>query len=437
MNALHFAYNLIGTAGLALAPLVWLHQRRHAEDLERFHQRLGRYPQSLQGRFRGRPRIWLHAVSVGEVGVAGAIVRALAGHLTDDQIVLSTSTRQGLARARAQLQGVTSFYAPIDLIGPSEKALQMVQPDVLALLETEIWPNLVIRAKRRGVRTAILNGRISVRTIRRYTMIRPLMRHALAHIDAFSMISTQDALRIQSLGADPRSIVVNGNAKFDGADPLAQGNRAKQWALSLYGLQANTPVFVAGSTRNAEEPIVLDAFLRIVRDFPRTVLILAPRHTTRVEQIEQWIKAKGLQWQRRTTFDGVNHHRTASVVVLDTIGELSDTYSAADFVFCGGSLVPKGGQNLLEPAIWAKPVMYGPSMDDFSDARQLIERAGGGVTVFNADQMAATACDWLRHPRIAVQAGAAARNAILAHRGAAHNHAHVIMRFLDHSMTLS
>jgi 3-deoxy-D-manno-octulosonic-acid transferase len=431
MIFLHFLYNVIGSAaGMALIPPLWLRQRRNEEDLQRLRQRLGWYPESLAREFQGRPRVWLHAVSVGEVGVAEVIARCLEEQMPGCRIVLSTTTRQGLQRAQAHFKDrALCFYAPLDMIGSSGRALKMVKPDVLALLETEIWPNLIVGARRMGIRVALLNGRISVRTIRRYQKIRPLMRHILSHLEALSMISEADALRIQSLGADTRRIEVHGNAKFDGPDPMRGGDRAIAWARALYALDPGTPVFVAGSTRDPEEPILLDAFLRLRRNFPQAVLIVAPRHIHRAPQIERWVREKGLTCQRRTELNGLP--RTAPVVVLDTIGELSDTYSVADIVFCGGSLVPKGGQNLLEPAVWAKPVMYGPSMEDFSDARQLIEKAGGGRTVADADQIAAVAADWLSRPEQASQAGNAARSAIHSHRGAARKHAGVIVRLLE------
>lgn len=435
MNLLQFVYTFLGSAaGLALIPPVWLHQRRNKEDLARFHQRLGWYPQQLRRAFDGRPRIWLHAVSVGEVGVAAAIAKSLEAQWPGCRIALSTATKQGLAQAKSIFgDKAVCFYAPVDIFGPAGRALRMVRPDVLALLETEIWPNLIIGARRMGIQTAVLNGRISVRTIHSYLRIRPLMRHTLAHIDAFSMISSADAQRIQSIGADERRICVNGNAKFDCADPMAGRQQARRWAQTLYGLNPPAPVFIAGSTREPEESIVLDAYLKIRRDFPDTVLIIAPRHIERADQVEKRVRQKGLACQRRTALDGNDQRRTAPVVILDTIGELSATYSAADFVFCGGSLIPKGGQNLLEPAVWAKPVMYGPSMEDFFDAWQLIDRAGGGRNVRDADQMAAVAADWLRHPRKASRAGLLARGAIMSHRGAARKHAAVIVDLLNSS----
>jgi len=191
MNFLHFAYNLIGTgAGLSLIAPLWLRNRANPEDRERFRQRMGWYPPYILDALQQRPHVWLHAVSVGEVGVAAAIARSLMVQVPNCRIALSATTRQGLVQARAVFkEGVPCFYAPIDLIGPTSRALKMVRPDVLVLLETELWPNLIIKARRLGIRTAVLNGRISVRSIHRYLRIRPLIRHALAHIDAFSMIS--------------------------------------------------------------------------------------------------------------------------------------------------------------------------------------------------------------------------------------------------------
>ena len=256
-----------------------------------------------------------------------------------------------MARARELLGPETPcFFAPLDFVGPTRKALQTIRPDILVLLETELWPNLIVEARRMGVRVAIVNGRISERSIRRYRKVRSLMRYTLSRVDAFSMISSQDAGRIRSLGAPAGRITVNGNAKFDCPDPQVD-SRTAQWAAELYGVGASTPVFVAGSSRHPEEQLILDAFAKIRSIHPDTILIIAPRHIERAAQIAQWVAARGLDCQLRTTLDGSPQTRTAPVVILDTIGELSATYSIAGMVFCGGSLVPKGGQNIMEPAM--------------------------------------------------------------------------------------
>jgi 3-deoxy-D-manno-octulosonic-acid transferase len=431
MNSSYTVYRLLTTIGsLIVVPTVWVHHRLRGADFQRFFQRMGRVPQAVTGALGGRPRIWIHAVSVGEVGVAAAVAKRFRKGYPHATIALSTLREQGLARARELLGPDTPcFFAPLDFVGPTRKALQTIRPDILVLLETELWPNLIVEARRFGARVAIVNGRISTRSIHRYRKVRSLMRYTLSQVDAFSMISRQDARRIASLGAPPGRITVNGNAKFDCPDPGVDTETA-QWAARLYGVGPSTPVFVAGSTRHPEEQMILDAFIEIRAARRDTVLIIAPRHIERTAQIVQWVAARGLECQLRTTLDGEPETRTAPVVILDTIGELSATYSIAGMVFCGGSLVPKGGQNIMEPAMWGKPVCYGPSMEDFADARRMIESSGGGVTIGNAGEMAATVIQWLQNPENAAATGQAARQAVLPHRGAAQKHADVISRLI-------
>jgi 3-deoxy-D-manno-octulosonic-acid transferase len=432
MNLGYLTYRMLTAAGASvIIPLVWLHHRNRGENFGRFYHRLGIYPQELYKNRSGNPKIWLHAVSVGEVGVAAAIGNVLLQRLPHSRLMVSTTREQGYARARSLLgDRATCFFAPLDLAGTTQRALRAFRPDVLALLETEIWPNLIVGASRLGSRIAIVNGRLSVRSIRRYLKIRPLMQYALSHIDAFSMISQDDAHRIKSLGAPVERLTVNGNAKFDDTG-AGRAPDTVRWAQNLLGLNPAIPVVVAGSTRSPEERLVLKAYVEIRQRFPECLLIIAPRHIERVNQISQWIAEHGLTFQRRTELDVCRRQRTAPVVILDTIGELSMIYHVAHVVFCGGSLVPKGGQNLLEPAICGKPVLYGPSMEDFADARDLIQHAGGGATIFDAKTLSAKALDWLSHPDRAKSAGMAARRAIVPHQGAAVKHADVICELLD------
>jgi 3-deoxy-D-manno-octulosonic-acid transferase len=421
---------VLGTAAAtALIPPWYLHHVLCGRDTRRIGQRLGFYSRRLKRALQRPTDFWLHAVSVGEVGAALPIVNLLNNKQPVSRVVLSTATEQGLSRAKTLFgENFTCFYSPIDLQGPNRACLQMVKPKVLALLETEIWPNLIINAHRRGVKVAIVNGRISVRSIGKYFKIKRLMRHTLAHVDRFSMISSEDAERIISLGALPERVVVNGNAKFDSAVAIPD-DQSNAWAARLYQVEGATPVFVAGSTRSDEERWLLDAFIGIRRRFPQTLLIIAPRHLSRVPQIEDLLRERGLTFQRRSQIDDARP-RKAPVVLLDSMGELGATYSIASLVFCGGSLVPKGGQNLLEPAMWGKPIMHGRSMEDFADARDLILKAGGSVVVRTVDEIQATALAWLKDPAKARTVGAAARGAILSHAGAAAKHAKELSRLL-------
>ena len=432
MNFPYRAYRFLSTGlFLTLFPPFWFYTRwvgRHRESLK---QRLGLYPDGLINGISGSPRIWMHAVSVGEVSVAAAIIESLTALLPGSAIILSTLTEHGQSYAKEKL-GIkaTCVYGPIDFIGAAQKALSTLKPDILVCLETEIWPNWLIEAQRMGIKTAIVNGRISIRSIKRYLRIRLLMEEALRQVDAFSMIGEIDARRIALIGASPDRIEINGNAKYDLL--LEQSDVSLILNMErLYNLKRNEPVFVAGSTRNAEEKIILDLYRKIIQSFPNALLIIAPRHVQRAKEIKDLVQARGFACQYRTEFNPENGMRTAPVVVIDTIGELQATYSIASIVFCGGSLVPLGGQNILEAAVWGKPVLYGPSMEDFLDAKKLLDSTGGGIQVKDGQDLAEKTLYYLNHPQKAAHVGALAQKAVMSNRGAAGKHAKVIYRLLQ------
>lgn len=280
-----------------------------------------------------------------------------------------------------------------------------------------------------GIRTVLVNGRISIRSIRKYLKIRPLMKDILKHMGAFSMIGQADADRIRMMGAPGGRIEINGNAKYDLL--LQQTDDGIRSALAqCYNVNSRHPVFVAGSTRGAEVAVVLDAYDRIIRRFPETVLIIAPRHIERVAQIRTQIRTRGWQCQLRSDLKESGRIRTAPVVILDTFGELHATYSLATVVFCGSSLVPLGGQNVFEAAVWAKPVLYGPSMDDFMDAKEMLEKTGGGIQVDDGLSLTEKVLYFFTHPQEAEKTGRRAYEAVRSHQGAAPKHASVIYRLL-------
>ncbi|MFZ5572405.1 MAG: 3-deoxy-D-manno-octulosonic acid transferase [Thermodesulfobacteriota bacterium] len=394
------------------------------------NQRLGEYMRSPLEKPRGRPRLWLHAASVGEVSAAVGIVEALQAVLPQCAIVLSTMSVHGQRVAKEKLGGrVTIVFAPLDFVRTVRSALDFFQPDILVCVETEIWPNWLTEAQRSGIGTAMVNGRISVRSIRNYVRIRPLFQQILSRMNACSMIRQEDADRILQLGALPERVFVNGNAKYD---PLIRkiAPEERERFTRLLNLSGKEAVFVAGSTRPSEETIILDVYERIRQRFPNTILILTPRHVERAYKIEALVKGRGLACQLRTDLDQSGHHREAPVVIMDTMGELQSMYGIATVVFCGGSLVPLGGHNILEAAAWGKPVLYGPHMDDFLDAKELLESAGGGFAVRDGDELAETALDLLAHPEKADEAGRKARAAVMANKGAAQKHADVILGLL-------
>ena len=435
MNLSQYAYNLLSN-GLFLALFLpaFGYTRFTGRYRNVFRQRMGCYRPDLIKHMPGRPRIWFHGASVGEVKAAIPIMTSLKNRLPNCGLILSTFTGHGLNSARSmisghkQLSNVPCLLAPVDVTTAVRKALSTLKPEVLVCLETELWPNWLMESQRAGVKTVLVNGRISDRTIKKYLKIKSLMQAVIGRMEAFSMVAEVDARRIQLLGAPGRKVTVNGNAKFD-LRPLPD-TALKVRLQSLYNLNGKEPVWVAGSTRGNENEIILNAYLRVIRTVPQAVLILAPRHIAKTRQLEAIVKAKGLAYQLHTDLKRPGARRTAPVVVMDTIGELQETYGVASVVFCGGSLVPLGGQNILEPAAWGKPVLFGPSMGDFQDAKQLLVQSGGGIEVQDESELAAKVAYFLSQPQEARRAGDQAHAAILANQGAAQKHAEVILKLI-------
>jgi 3-deoxy-D-manno-octulosonic-acid transferase len=427
MNILYGAYTLL-TGGLCLSclPGFWIYtrlSRRHREDLR---ERLGHVSPKLAQTLSGSPRFWIHAVSLGEVKVAAPIIKALKQILPECSVMVSTTTKHGRELARETFgEEIPVVYAPIDFIGSVRKALSRVHPDVLVFLETEIWPAWLTEARRMGIKIALVNGRISVRSIRGYLKFRPFFREVLGNVDAFSMILEEDGARIRAMGADPKKIEINGNAKYDLLVSLAEPAMETEMRQIL-NLEASHRVFVAGSTREGEEAMVLDAYEKIVREFPDTVLIIAPRHIERTPGIRSLFERRGFKYQLRSELGTDKAKRTEPVVIFNTFGELFKLYSVGTVIFCGASLVPLGGQNSLEAAVWGKVVFYGPSMENFLDAKALLEGVGAGIPISSPEMLAEKAIWFLKHPDVLKTRGVRAREAVIRNQNAAGKHAKVI-----------
>jgi 3-deoxy-D-manno-octulosonic-acid transferase len=403
----------------------------------------------------GSPRVWIHAVSLGEVKVAVPIIKALRQILPACSVIVSTVTEHGRKLATETFgENIPVIYAPVDFIGSVRKALSSVHPDVLVFMETEIWPAWITEAHRMGIKTALINGRISVRSIRGYLKFRPffceVLRNVdafsmiseedstriramgrpffcgvLRNVDAFSMISEEDSTRIRSMGADPNKIEINGNAKYDLLASLTDPAMETQMQKIL-NLEPSSRVFVAGSTRGGEEAMVLDAYEKIIKEFPDTVLIIAPRHIERTAEIRSLLERRGFRYQLWSEIDGGAPKRTEQVVIINTFGELFKLYSIGTVVFCGASLVPLGGQNPLEAAVWGKVVFYGPSMENFLDAKTLLEEVGAGIAVSSPEMLAEKVVWFLRHPETLKAYSSRAREAVIRNQKAANKHASVI-----------
>jgi 3-deoxy-D-manno-octulosonic-acid transferase len=431
MNIFQFAYNVVP---LALAPIVipgiWWYAKRDPQKRSVLAQRLGHDLDHLTSAFNGDPKIWIHAVSVGEVKAAESVIDALDAVYQTASFLLTTTTTTGQQFAHRQLgTRATVCYAPVDLWTAVRRFLSAFRPDLLICLETEIWPNWIVKAHQTGMKVVFLNGRLSSRSIRSYMKIRPLLRPVLEKVDAFSMISNADAQRIIALGAPAQRVHVNGNVKTD-IRAEHQNDHVVDKLKGLFAVDEQTPVFIGGSVRGAEVGMLLDVYSQLATLVPGLLFIIAPRHIENSSVIERLARERGICRQRRTALGKPGVVRTAPLVILDTIGELRDVYSIASVVFGGASLVPLGGQNVLEAAVWAKPILFGPHMDDFAEARTLLERCGGGICIKDAGELTARAAHLLAHPGEARRLGNLAKRAMLTNQGAAKRHARVVFRLL-------
>ncbi|MCJ7594472.1 MAG: hypothetical protein MUO52_06860 [Desulfobacterales bacterium] len=430
MNPLYALYATLTSAIFVFCSVpFWVYTRLSGRYQKGLKERLGFLPPTVTRGLGGFPRVWIHAASLGEIKVAGSLMGDLEEFIPGCEIILSTATDHGYALAAETFRGVNVLYAPIDLFFSVRKALMGARPDVMVFLETEIWPAWLFEAHRMGIRIALINGRISPRSFRRYRKLRPFFREVLRCVDVFSMISPEDAKRIGVMGAELQKTVINGNAKYDSlaghADPALETRISE-----ILNLQHSQKVFVAGSTREGEEAMILDAYERILKQFPEMILVLAPRHIVRTPAIEALLRRRGFRYQLRTDLDGRRVTRTAPVVIMNTFGELFGLYSVGTINFCGGSLVALGGQNPLEAAVWGKVVFYGPSMEDFLDAKALLEKEGAGNEVSGPEPFAEKAMWLLNHPDEAERLGRRAREAVMRNRGAARRHARVIADLL-------
>lgn len=365
-------------------------------------------------------------MSVGEAATAVPLVEAIARRWPELAVIMTTVTPTGARVVADRLNGrVTHRYFPLDLSGPVRRALNAVRPRFFIGMETELWPNFLRALSRRGVPAMIANGRISDRSYRRYQRVRFLTSRMLRDISVFAMQSPEDARRIIALGALPERVVVTGNLKTDLA-PTESGGEAV-WQR-LLGLDEGDQVWIAGSTHRGEETAVLDTFTGLRRRFPRLVLLLAPRHPERVAEVERLAVERGLGTVRRSELP--KGRARDAVVILDTVGELAGIYRVATVVFVGGSLVPTGGHNMLEPALLRKAVLFGPHTNNFRESAELLLAAGGAKLVPAADQLEACVAELLADAALRNRLGEAALEAIVSRQGAVKHTIELVERYL-------
>ena len=428
-------YSLLTAAGIILlSPYFFIRGMIKGKYLGHVRERLGwGFPPELRwgnGRGQNQGTIWIHAVSVGEVLAAQPLANQLKEKYRERRLVVSTTTVTGQNLARERMQFADAiFYFPLDWRGPVRRALKTVRPGAVIIVETEIWPNFLRECRRAGVPVIFVNGRLSERSFRNFRRaisfssgaLRAFLKRILNDATLFLMQGEQDASRLLELGADANRVVVAGNLKYDLDDP-PESPLSKWLAEELTG-NHRQPVLVAGSVMANEEMHILQAFAEVERQFPRALLVLAPRKPERFDEAARIVEESRRDLVRRTniTLNGAGStalSRPGSVLLLDSVGELASVYRLADAVFVGGSLVPGGGHNILEPAAFSKVPVHGPFMDNFREMAAKFLHADAAVQVNTPEGLGAAWIGLLKDDVRAMRMGAAARDLVDRNRGA-------------------
>lgn len=413
-----FFYNLALLAAVLTSTPWWLWRMATTHKYrEGIRERLGRVPRSLgkaSGPAAGRPLVWVHAVSVGEVLAVTRLVKTLDTEFPGFLVAVSTTTRTGQALARERFGANRVFYCPFDLPWAVRAYLKALKPRMLVLAETEFWPNLLNGCFRRELPVVVVNARISNRSWPRYQMLRRLWRPLLGRISRVLAQSAVDAERLRALGCVPERVTVAGNLKFDVR--AAQESEATRILKSLAG---GLRFVVAGSTLEGEESALLDAWPQLLAADPKLAMVLAPRHPERFAAVAALLAKSGIEWVRRSAWNikPAEALQPGTIVLLDTIGELASIYSLASVAFVGGSLVAAGGHNPLEPAQFGVPIVMGRHYANFTAITEAL-RARNALRIAAKEELAAALIDLLGN-RIAAEAMGARAREVFEHQAGA------------------
>jgi len=412
---MHFIYSALLASALVLSAPWWLFQMlRSGKYRAGLGERLGKIPHRIR---TGAPCIWVHAVSVGEVLAVSNLFLGIRQHFSEHPVFISTTTAAGQKLARQRFGEESVFYFPLDLSFAIRPWFRQLRPRLVVLAETEFWPNFLSYCKRHGAQIAIVNARISDRSLPGYRRFRPLLRRILQDVDLFLAQCDEDRHRLQEIGAPDERVKVSGNLKFDAMAPAAASPlvSALRHAIERGGA---APVLVCGSTMEGEERLLLEAFKALLQQHLRALLVLAPRHPERFEQIAALLAASGLpNWRRSRWSTDESSFLPGGVFLLDSIGELASIYALADLAFVGGSLVPRGGHNILEPAQHGVPILVGPHTENFRDMVSIFHRAGA-LRVVSPAKLLPAILNLLANPAQRQDLGRRAAEVARAHSGA-------------------
>ncbi len=413
-----YIYNLLSAIAVLLySP--WILFKKGPEDKLTFiKERFG------MARYN-KTDIWIHAVSVGEVIACLPFLKALKKEFPDKKITLSTTTYTGQGIARKNFpEADRIMYVPVDTGLCAGKVVRAMRPELFITVETELWPVLTSSLKKTGCKIIVLNGRISEKSFKGYKKIGSFMKEMLSYIDYLYMQSDGDADRIKLLGAAKEKVGVMGNFKFD----ISLDNETPlKWLDHIDG-----KIFLAASTHEGEDEIILDAFISIKKKYEKVRLIIAPRHPERFVSVEELIRKSGFNYVKRSNIKGSGVREQVSetdVILLDTIGELSRAFSKVSIAFIGGSLVPVGGHNILEPAYWSRPIIFGPYMNNFPISKEFLEKSAA-IEINNADNISDTVTDILSNDDKAMALGKNAKAIVEKNTGAVNKALELVRRLI-------
>lgn len=424
-----FVYYLVGlllVPFLSLYFLVFLWRRKDFRP--NFLERLGRIPRTTetkapaQGNWAQPRCVWFHAVSVGEFMAALPLANAMRARFPDARFVLSTYTPMGrdTAAKRWDRSGAI-FYFPLDLYPVTERVIERVRPDLFLLVETDFWPGFLRGLSIKGIPSVLVNGRISSRRL----LLRPFYRRVIEQFSRLCVQTEVDRERLLELGVDGARVAVTGNMKF--AQASAREGDPSRLRAQL-GMAPGAALLIAGSTHEGEEKEILRCYQKLLVDGREFLLLVAPRHPERVGKVEALFSAHGLPCVRRSRANGSSGH---AIILLDTIGELSSAYALGAFIFVGGSLVRRGGHNLMEPAAWGKPIFFGPHTEHYSDIAISLEREGAALRIKDGEDLAIQINRLADDERSALEMGRKAAAFVARHQGAVERNLAVIEELLQ------
>ncbi|MCX5657542.1 MAG: 3-deoxy-D-manno-octulosonic acid transferase [Candidatus Omnitrophica bacterium] len=406
-------------------------KRKYNKD---FVQRLGIFRDNLFQKIKNRKVIWIHAVSVGEVNAALPLWKALREKFPQYKIVFSTVTKTGnrLAAKLSQSDELV-IYSPLDLSLVVRNVIKLINPKLLIILETELWPNFILQCKKEGIPVVLVNARISDASYGRYKLAKPLLSPILRKVDLTLAQTGDDARRMISLGMSRDKVKVTGNMKFDNIDCSDKSTDYNDKLRLLLGLSKQNKLLVAGSTHRGEEEIILGAYRELLKEFPGLKLLIAPRHPERTPEIERIITQNNFTPLRVSCLEYQSSviSYQLPIFILDTIGQLRDFYAISSIVFMGGSLVKRGGHNIIEPAIFSKPIISGRYFFNFADIFRLLLKGGAILICQNKEDFKQKVKNLLSNQAEARDLGSRAQQVVTRSRGAVSNNLEFIKSFLS------